>query len=124
TSPLALHDALPIFELGKQALQELADVQVTTKQVERLTEHIGSERLAERNEAVAAFEALPLTEKHASPAGVASPKVAVVMVDGGRLQILERGANAKTPDEDEEVPAGRERGKHWREDKAGLLLTE
>src|SRR5262249_14512675 len=63
------------FELGKQALQELADVVVTTKQVERLTEHIGSERLAERNEAVAAFAALPLTEKHQSPAGVASPKV-------------------------------------------------
>jgi hypothetical protein len=111
------------FELGKQALQELADVVVTTKQVERLTEHIGSERLAERNEAVAAFAALPLTEKHQSPAGVASPKVGVVMVDGGRLQIRTRGADAQTPDADEEVPAGRERGKHWREDKAALLLT-
>lgn len=111
------------FELGKQALQELADVHVTTKQVERLTEQIGSERLAERNEAVAAFEALPLTEKHQSPAGAASPKVGVVMVDGGRLQILERGADATAPDEDEDVPAGRERGKHWREDKAALLLT-
>jgi hypothetical protein len=111
------------FELGKQALHELADVTVTTKQVERLTEQIGSERVAERNEAVAAFEALPLSEKHQSPAGVTSPNVAVVMVDGGRLQILERGADAKAPDEDEEVPASRERGKHWREDKAALLLT-
>jgi hypothetical protein len=111
------------FELGKQALRELADVTVTTKQVERLTEQIGNERLAERNEAVAAFEALPLTDKHQSPAGVASPQVAVVMVDGGRLQILERGAGPKAPDEDEDVPAGRDQGKHWREDKAALLLT-
>ena len=109
------------FELGKQALQELADVEVTTKLVERLTEQIGNERVAERNQAVAAFEELPLTAKHQSPAGVASPKVAVVMVDGGRLQILERGAHAKASDED--MPAGRERGKHWREDKATLLLT-
>jgi hypothetical protein len=111
------------FELGKQALQELADVAVTTKQVERLTEHIGNERLAERNQAVAAFAALPLAEKHQAPPGVASPKVAVVMVDGGRLQIRERGADAPTPDEDEDAPAGRERGKYWREDKAALLAT-
>jgi hypothetical protein len=109
------------FELGKQALHELAEVEVTTKQVERLTEQIGNERLAERNEAVAAFEALPLTDKHQSPAGMASPQVGVVMVDGGRLQILERGTDAQASDED--VPAGRERGKHWREDKAALLLT-
>jgi hypothetical protein len=111
------------FELGKQALQELAEVEVTTKLVERLTEQIGAERLAERNAVVAAFAALPLADKHQSPAGVASPKVAVAMVDGGRLQILERGADAQAPDADDDVPAGRERGKHWREDKAALLLT-
>lgn len=75
------------FEQGKQALQELADVAVTTKLVERLTEQIGKERVAERNEAVAAFAALPLADKHRSPTELASPKVAVVMVDGGRLQI-------------------------------------
>jgi hypothetical protein len=109
------------FEQGKQALRELAEVEVTTKLVERLTEQIGNERVAERNQAVAAFAELPLKEKHESPAGMPSPKVGVVMVDGGRLQIRERGADAVPPDED--VPAGRERGKHWREDKAALLLT-
>jgi hypothetical protein len=111
------------FELGKQALQELAAVEVTTKQVERLTEQIGNERLAERNEAVAVFEELPLTDKHQSPAGMASPEVGVVMVDGGRLQIRARAADAQAPDEDEDLPAGPESGKHWREDKAALLLS-
>jgi hypothetical protein len=111
------------FELGKQALRELAEVEVTTKLVERLTEQIGHERVSQRNEAVTAFEALPLAEKHLSPGGVASPEVAVVMVDGGRLQIFERGADTAAADEDEDVPAGRERGKHWREDKAALLLS-
>jgi hypothetical protein len=111
------------FEQGKQALQALAEVTVTTKQVERLTEQIGHERLAERNAAVAAFEALPLAEKHQSPGGVASPQVAVLMVDGGRMQIRERTADAAAVVEDEEVPAGRERGKYWREDKAVLLLS-
>src|SRR5260370_42407745 len=45
------------------------------------------------------------------------------MVDGGRLQIRARGADAAAADENEDLPAGRERGKHWREDKATLLLT-
>jgi hypothetical protein len=113
------------FELGKQALLELAEVQVTTKQVERLTEQIGHERVAQRNEAVVAFEALPLVQKHESPAEVASPEVAAVLVDGGRLQILKRGVNGVAADEEEEevAAAGRERGKHWREDKVALLMT-
>jgi len=110
------------FEQGKQSLQELAEVEVTTKLVERLTRAVGSERMAERNATVAAFEALPLTDKHQTPAEVTSPKVAVVMVDGGRLQIRERGSDTAAPD-DEPVPPGRERGKYWREDKAALLLT-
>ena len=110
------------FERGQQALQELAEVEVSTKQVERLTQQIGSERVAERNAAVAAFEALPLTDKHQTPAEASRPEVAVVMVDGGRLQILERGS-ATAAEDDELVPPGRERGKHWREDKAALLAT-
>jgi hypothetical protein len=109
------------FEQGKQSLEELAGVKVTAKQVERLTRHIGSERVTERTAAVVAFQELALTDKHQTPAAVASPEVAVVMVDGGRLQILERGAAAA---DEESVPlSGRERGKHWREDKAALLLT-
>lgn len=112
----------PSFEQGKQSLQELAAVVVTTKLVERLTRQVGNERVAERDAAVAAFEALPLADKHQTPAEVPSPKVAVVMVDGGRLQIRERGSNPVAED-DEPLPPGRERGKHWREDKAALLLT-
>ena len=112
------------FEQGKQSLQELAEVEVTTKQVERLTRTIGNERAEERTAAVAAFEKLPLADKHRTPDEVASPEVAVVMVDGGRLQIRERGAAENTTTE-EETPAasGREKGKHWREDKAVLLLS-
>jgi hypothetical protein len=110
------------FEQGQQALQALAEVEVSTKQVERLTQQIGRERVVERNAAVAAFEALPLADKHQTPPEAPRPEVAVVMVDGGRLQILERGSLTATED-DEPVPPGRESGKHWREDKAALLLT-
>ena len=107
-------------------MARLADVAVSAKQVERLTRRIGTERVAERDAAVAAYQALPLVERFAVPAGVTPPDLAVVMADGGRLQILERTASAaaapaavvtETWDE-EPVASG-----HWREDKVGLLLT-
>ena len=121
-------------------LERLADLAVDPKQVERLTEGIGDERVAQRNAATDAFGALPLVEKFAAPPGATPPDVAVVMVDGGRLQILERGAAAAPSPSDrptesgplapavtplepdwEEEPAP-PKG-HWREDKVGLLLS-
>lgn len=108
---------------GNQSLKELAGVEVSAKQIERLTRQIGGERVAERDQAVGAFQKLPLADKHQTPPGGTSPEVAVILVDGGRLQIRERGAAGAAPVEDEAPPPGRERGKYWREDKAALLLT-
>jgi hypothetical protein len=126
------------FAEGSELLQRLADLPVSAKQVERVTRRIGTERVAQRDVAVAAYQGLPLAEKFAAPAGVTPPDLAVVMADGGRLQILERTpplaadpppqaegvadpapavAEAEAWDE-EKVPSG-----HWREDKVGLLLT-
>ncbi len=129
-------------------MEELADRPVSAKQVERVTRRVGAERVAERDADVAGFRALPLVEKFAAPAGVTPPELAVVMVDGGRLQILDRtaaaaaaspeavrtvaaradptappgvaaAATAETEAWDEEKPSSG----HWREDKVGLLLT-
>lgn len=112
------------FIQGEQALGELVGVKVSAKQVERLTRQVGQERVAERHAAETAFQELPLADKHRTPAGVASPEVAVVMVDGGRLQIRERSPEQPAAGEEEEpVSTGRDHGKHWREDKAALLLS-
>jgi hypothetical protein len=129
------------FAEASQTLQRLADFSVGVKQVERLTEGIGDERVHQRDAAAAAFEAFPLVEKFAAPPGVTPPDLAVVMADGGRLQILDRavaggeavgteaasrpgespaGVAAPEPDWEEEEPA---RKGHWREDKVGLLLS-
>ena len=126
------------FAEASELLERLADLSVSAKQVERLARRIGQERVAERQAEVAAFQAMPLAEKFAVPAGVTTPDLAVVMADGGRLQILDRTAasvadpppsapsaaagspavtEAETWDE-EKVSSG-----HWREDKVGLLLT-
>ena len=75
------------FAEASALLKQLADLPTPEKQVERLTRRIGAEGVAEREAAVAAFAALPLAEKFAAPCGVTPPELAVVMADGGRLQI-------------------------------------
>jgi hypothetical protein len=156
------------YQQAQADLDQLAELDVTDKQVRRLCKRIGDERVDERDVAVTAYQALPLVERKSAPAGVVPPTVAAVSVDGGRVQIFERPPGAATaaqkavaaepvpaPDvvvaacvashavpalpepavskaEDEHLPqaaAGTEeedderRGKFWREDKIGLLLS-
>jgi hypothetical protein len=110
----------PSFEQGSQALHHLAGLEVSAKQVERLTQRIGKERCAERDAAVRAYLALPLPLRKGVPEEVAAPELAVVQVDGGRLQILDRGAAAV---ETKPVERSAASTSHWREDKVGLLAT-
>jgi hypothetical protein len=115
---------LTSFAQGSAALEALGGLSVATKQVERITEKIGQERVEQRDEAVEAFLALPLMDRCKSPVANPPPEsnVATVMMDGGRLQILDR--SKRTPDltetADDSAP---ERNGHWREDKIGLLMT-
>jgi hypothetical protein len=131
---------------ASQLLKKLAGLLVDEKQVERVTRAIGEERLAERTAAVQAFQELPLPQKFNVPASVPVPDLAVVMADGGRMQILDRSSAGNAPQagaggpsaalaeaeagtasaaeaeeawEEETVAA---KG-HWREDKVGLLMT-
>jgi hypothetical protein len=110
------------FEQGSKDLLKLAEVGVSTKQVERVCKRIGAERVAERNEAVAAYQELPLTERKATPANVTAPEVAVVGCDGGRLQILER-SGAKIEAEEAADAEKARTSKHWREDKIAVVQT-
>ena len=115
---------LTSFAQGSAALEALGGLSVATKQVERITEKIGRERVEQRDEAVQAFLALPLMDRCKSPVANPPPEsnVATVMMDGGRLQILDR--SKRDPDltetGDDDPP---ERNGHWREDKIGLLMT-
>lgn len=158
------------YQQAQADLEQLAELDVSDKQVRRLCKRVGDERVAERDAAVAAYQALPLLERKSTPAGVAAPTVAAVMVDGGRVQIFDRshGANpappptaaaaadpalvvaatassaaaatvpgpapaadgqvSATPAPEASADAGEEedqarRGRFWREDKIGLLLT-
>jgi hypothetical protein len=67
----------------KPQLEVLAELQVSDKQIRCLCKTIGNERVAERDAAVAAYQAKPLSGRQQAPADVAAPDVAVVGVDGG-----------------------------------------
>ena len=75
------------FAQGSADLREYLSLEVGVKQVERVTERIGWERCDERDAAVERYMSLPLVERKGKPPAVEVPEVAVVTVDGGRLQI-------------------------------------
>jgi hypothetical protein len=97
---------LPSFRDAHEALGVLLRIEVGLKRVERTTERIGEERVAERESQIEAWSRLPLVERDQAPAGLKPPEVAAVLGDGGRMQLceLEDGATS-----------------HWHEYKAGVL---
>ena len=107
-------------------LRELMDLTISDKEVRRVCKPIGAERCVERDAATAAYEALPLVERKGVPDGVTAPDLAVVGVDGGRLQVIDAAddddddADANDADDRAGCPNN---GRHWREDKIGLLMT-
>jgi hypothetical protein len=123
------------YHQAEQDLHVLAGLDVGDKQVRRVCKAIGAERVAERDAAVLAYQAMPLTERKGVPRGVKAPTVATVGVDGGRLQIFERPAPGEAepakviePEEiqdDVAVPEPATTAKkpmYWREDKVGLAM--
>jgi hypothetical protein len=124
------------YAQAEKDLSVLAELDVSDKRTRRVCKMIGAERVAERDAEVTAYMQLPLVERKAVPEGVTAPAVAVVGVDGGRLQIFERVpaeiSSAETPPEvieddvliaEAETEATAAKKSLWREDKIGTLLT-
>ena len=114
------------FAKGSADLRAYLDLDIDTKQVERVTERIGQQRCDQRDAEVAQYMSLPLAQRKDKPAGVEAPALAVVSVDGGRLQIRHDSptAAAQGAGAEEALPPDEQhRGTHWREDKIGLLMT-
>lgn len=126
----------PSYLLASATLAKLADLPINEKRVERLTRAIGAERVAERDAQTASYEDMRFVAKFETPVGVSAPDLAVVMVDGGRIQVLDSEATTATDSKpeslgekiasvdlalDEAEPPTKNR--HWREDRIGLLMT-
>jgi hypothetical protein len=100
------------FQQGSRDLQTLAELEVSSERVRRVTERIGAERVKERDAQAAAYEALPLPKQRETPVGQAAPTVACVQMDGGRLQLFDRAQPERNEDKT-----------FWREMKAGCLWS-
>lgn len=122
------------YEQGDADLKKLAEMEnVGAKQVRRMCKGIGAERCLERDETVGKYQALTLVERKETPKGVTAPEVAVIGVDGGRLQIFDRSAKpdatanteqaSDSTSTDDHPDERADNGRHWREDKIGLLMT-
>jgi hypothetical protein len=87
-------------------LRELAGVRLSGTHLQRLAGRIGKDWQGLRNKQVEAFKQGGLTVEHVQP-----PQVAVVQVDGGRLQTREDEAGRGV------------HGRRWRESKAACCQT-
>lgn len=100
------------FEQAARDLAQLAELVISDQRVRRATIRIGNERVQERDQQTAAYEALPLPPQRTSPVEQ-TPQAVCVEMDGGRMQIRERGG-----EESEPTSEG-----FWREMKVGCLTT-
>jgi hypothetical protein len=96
----------PSFREAAEAVAELAEVTISDRQLDRIARELGEQLRAQRDEQVERFQAGTLEPRVAT-----RPAVAVVEVDGGRLQIRGEG----------EGPGAHQAA--WREDKIAILAT-
>jgi hypothetical protein len=96
----------PSFREAAEAMADLAEVTISGRQLGRIAQEVGQELQASRDHHVSQFQAGTLEPRVAT-----RPALAVVEVDGGRLQIRGQG----------EGPGAHEAS--WREDKIAVLAT-
>jgi len=96
----------PSFREAAEAVAELAEVTLSSRQLDRIAREVGDQLRAERDEQVDRFQAGTLEPRVAT-----RPALAVVEVDGGRLQVRGEGQGPGAHDA------------AWREDKIAILAT-
>jgi hypothetical protein len=109
------------FRQASEDLQEEAELEISEQRIMRATKRIGRERVQQREAEVCEWEQLPLPEQVRSPKADV-PAVAVVEMDGGRVQIRDERFG-KPPEEQPNEPEGWRKGRFWRETKVGCLIN-
>ena len=94
------------FQQAAGALKALAELSISPKHVQRITERLGQERQRQRDADVAAHQAHTLTPRQAEP-----PAVAAIHLDAGKIQMR-----------DDDGPAG-VRNPRWADTKIACCLT-
>lgn len=95
------------FKEASRQLKQLAELEITDKHIQRLTERLGAERQQQRDEQVEQMKEGKLGNKYLN-----RPEIAAVHLDAGKLQT--RADDGKGTGV---------RGQGWRDTKVGCLLT-
>lgn len=96
----------PSFQDAAEALEELAEVTISSRQLTRIAHEVGHQLETRRDQQVQ-----QLQDRQLTPTVATRPALAVVEVDGGRLQIRGEG----------DGPGAHEAS--WRENKVAILAT-
>jgi hypothetical protein len=96
----------PSFEEATKALDDLAELTISSRQTGRIAHEVGQQLQAQRDQHRVQFQARELP-----PRVETRPALAVVEVDGGRLRIRKEGDGPGAHDAS------------WREDKIAMLAT-
>lgn len=99
------------FVQATKDLASLAEAMISRERVQRWTKRIGQERIAAAAALAAEYQALPLPARHLRSTDQV-PSVACVEMDGGRIQIRERGAASRG-----------DSSSYWRESLVGCLSS-
>jgi hypothetical protein len=94
------------FEQGRKALRVLAELPISAKHVQRITERLGEEHRVQRDAQVAAMKAGTLKPTYPNP-----PQVAAIHLDAGKLQLREADGRPGV------------RQPRWSDTKVGCFLT-
>ena len=117
---IAIAAARNSFEVASKNLADLADLEVSPKQCQRIAIRIGSERMQEQEKQVSNYQRQTLpTQQHGqapdAPANNWTGRVAVVLCDGGRAQIRDELWGEEKPND--------KKHRWWRESHCGVLQT-
>lgn len=118
------------YQQSVLALKALLDVSPAIKQIQRITSRSGAERVAEREQEIEQFQQLTLEERTRVRGEWDGDELAVVMMDGGRMQRRDHFAprhdqpatETPTGDVSPDETGPLKETRHWREDKIGLVL--
>lgn len=111
------------FEEASDALQELAEVQISSDRVRRACGHVGQDLVDLQQQLQEAYQAKSLPEQtRGKPAGADVSQIACIMADGGRYQWLDRCHDKSACRDPKQKRCGTARkGKHWKESRIALL---
>ena len=103
---------LSSYGMASESLEQLAGLSISDRRIRLQIEKVGTARIDEREAAVTELKRMTLPQRRAGRQAVDAPKLAVVMMDGGRYQRRDHFGSEGNSD-----------ATHWRESKVGCLLS-